>query len=360
MSATTSLMLRKASKRVLTLSEFARNSRFTINRSNCTTWGEKNVSFSTSASSLRDQGFLLPDSSSSHLGSVNFSTSTPKLPEPEPLAAVAYDYIDDDEVDRSDEDEAHDHRINSITTNRDTTKITAGVTGEVKHDVTYVISRTNSTYTGAAKKFDFENQSISNNTSFSPTSSSKFNPIFKSIHRATATATSSNNGGGIGGGDGNNTINAPYPPPSDEFGGKTFRKGSGGGGGGRYRCPKCGTDVTFKCDFEDNTFYCASCAGWFAGTPRMEATRASNLQQQQPPSREDGSIYEEYIAKDARNARKKGPGDAGSEQEIIMRHVSSKYSIPTQIIFVKKVITHTFFLSLSLSKSILDYLPTDS
>jgi hypothetical protein len=332
MSATTSLMLRKASKRVLSLSEFARNSRLTIIRSNCTTWGEKNVSFSTSASSLRDQGFLLPDSSSSHSRSVNFSTSTPKLPDPQPLAAVAYDYIDDDEVDHSDEDEAHDRRINSITTKQHSTKITAGVTGEVD----YVISRTNSTSSGAAKKFDFENQSISNNTSSSPpTSSSKFNPIFKSIHRATATATSNNNGGGIGGGDGNNTINAPYPPPSDEFGGKTFRKGSGGGnGGGRYRCPKCGTDVTFKCDFEDNTFYCASCAGWFAGTPRMEATRASNLQQQ-PPSREDGSIYEEYIAKDARNARK-GPGDAGSEQEIIMRHVSSKYSIQTQIIFFSR------------------------
>lgn len=40
--------------------------------------------------------------------------------------------------------------------------------------------------------------------------------------------------------------------------------GSGGGGEGKHKCPKCGTSVTFKhADFEDNTFYCASCSGWF-------------------------------------------------------------------------------------------------
>eukprot|EP00541_Cyclophora_tenuis_P007977 CAMPEP_0116546592 /NCGR_PEP_ID=MMETSP0397-20121206/3306_1 /TAXON_ID=216820 /ORGANISM="Cyclophora tenuis, Strain ECT3854" /LENGTH=697 /DNA_ID=CAMNT_0004071027 /DNA_START=39 /DNA_END=2133 /DNA_ORIENTATION=- len=43
------------------------------------------------------------------------------------------------------------------------------------------------------------------------------------------------------------------------------RHGSGGGGGsGRHRCPKCGTNVTFRHgDFEENTFYCATCSGWF-------------------------------------------------------------------------------------------------
>jgi len=40
--------------------------------------------------------------------------------------------------------------------------------------------------------------------------------------------------------------------------------GGGGGGRGRYKCPKCGMTVTFKHgDFEENTFYCATCSGWF-------------------------------------------------------------------------------------------------
>ena len=40
--------------------------------------------------------------------------------------------------------------------------------------------------------------------------------------------------------------------------------GTKGGSGGRHKCPKCGMTVTFKhTDFEENTFYCASCSGWF-------------------------------------------------------------------------------------------------
>lgn len=43
---------------------------------------------------------------------------------------------------------------------------------------------------------------------------------------------------------------------------------STGGGNGRYRCPKCGTFVTFRhINFEENTFYCATCSGWFMVTP---------------------------------------------------------------------------------------------
>ena len=154
-----------------------------------------------------------------------------------------------------------------------------------------------------------ENQS--NNTWSPPSSYSKFNPILKSIQNATI-ATNQNDGGG----------DEPYPPPSSsELEGdtnvKAFRKGSGGGGGGRYRCPKCGTDVTFKCDFEDNTFYCATCAGWLAGrSSPIEATTQSNVRQH---GRDDRGIYEEFIAKDMRNAQHRGPG---SDQEIIMRHVS--------------------------------------
>ena len=42
----------------------------------------------------------------------------------------------------------------------------------------------------------------------------------------------------------------------------------GTGGGGRNRCPKCRNYVTFRhADFEENTFYCANCSGWFLITP---------------------------------------------------------------------------------------------
>lgn len=56
------------------------------------------------------------------------------------------------------------------------------------------------------------------------------------------------------------------PPISGGGGGsgKGGGSGSGGGGAGKHKCPKCGTSVTFKhADFEDNTFYCATCSGWF-------------------------------------------------------------------------------------------------
>ena len=291
MSATTSVMLRGASKRVLSLG----NNGSRIIRTTKSAWGSNKASFSTRISS-HQEGFLVPDSSASRK---TFSTSTPKVPEPEPLAAVAYDY-DDDEVDDSmDESQQYSSKNSPFTQEQDTTKINAvGVTSASQSDVNYVISRRNSTC-GAVKKLDsMEHSSITNNSA----PYSKFNTIFNSIHHNTTTTTASNNNG-IGDGDGNDT----YPPPSadEEVGAKNFRGKSGGGGGGRYRCPKCGTDVTFKCDFEDNTFYCASCAGWFAGrSPADSATRS--------PS------YEEFIAKDMRNKQQKA-----GEQEIIMRHVSN-------------------------------------
>jgi hypothetical protein len=68
---------------------------------------------------------------------------------------------------------------------------------------------------------------------------------------------------------------SPYPLPVYE--GKSVQQqrksggggGSGGsGGGGRHRCPKCGTKVTFRHgDFDENTFYCAACSGWFVVSP---------------------------------------------------------------------------------------------
>jgi hypothetical protein len=135
-----------------------------------------------------------------------------------------------------------------------------------------------------------------------------------------------------GGGDGlTTTTSKPYPPPSDATGGDTvvtpgkggsaggsgsisYRKAGGGGGGGggtgRHRCPKCGTTVTFRCDFEENTFYCASCSGWFVASP--DTIEANNV-----VDHGDGSSYEEFLAKD-------GPKKTASsaDSDILMRHVS--------------------------------------
>jgi hypothetical protein len=50
----------------------------------------------------------------------------------------------------------------------------------------------------------------------------------------------------------------------------TNTKGGGGGGSrdGRIKCPRCGQNVLFQhADFEENTFYCATCSSWFLVTP---------------------------------------------------------------------------------------------
>ena len=58
-------------------------------------------------------------------------------------------------------------------------------------------------------------------------------------------------------------------PPTSGGGGNGSTGGGGGttgsgGGNGKHKCPKCGMSVTFKHgDFEENTFYCATCSGWF-------------------------------------------------------------------------------------------------
>lgn len=99
----------------------------------------------------------------------------------------------------------------------------------------------------------------------------------------------------------------PYPPPSSMVSSKSkpSRKvGGGGGGSGRHRCPKCGTTVTFRCDFEENTFYCASCSGWFVVNP--------NTIMANEDAKPDGSPYEEFMAKNL--PRRTDP-------EILMRHV---------------------------------------
>lgn len=106
------------------------------------------------------------------------------------------------------------------------------------------------------------------------------------------------------------TSSHPYPAPSSVESQKAgpIRKVGGGGGGGRHRCPKCGTSVTFRCDYEENTFYCASCSGWFVANPNSISAAEGNT------SEGDGSPYKEFMAK---NGSKQGEAP-----DILMRHVS--------------------------------------
>lgn len=71
---------------------------------------------------------------------------------------------------------------------------------------------------------------------------------------------------------------SPYPPPSSSSSSSSGRKmGNDGSGGGRHRCPKCGTYVTFRhTDFDENTFYCAACSGWFVVSPSAPPVTAAS------------------------------------------------------------------------------------
>lgn len=101
------------------------------------------------------------------------------------------------------------------------------------------------------------------------------------------------------------SASTPYPSPSSMVSGKG--RHAGGGGNGRHRCPKCGTTVTFRCDFEENTFYCASCSGWFVVSPSTFVAGEEEIMQ-------DGSPYEEFMAKNGSHNT--------ADPEILMRHVS--------------------------------------
>ena len=98
-----------------------------------------------------------------------------------------------------------------------------------------------------------------------------------------------NNGGS------RSTTSSPYPPPSSHYDpGKVIPRGkSGGGGGGRHRCPKCGTFVTFRHgDFEDNTFYCAACSGWFLANPAHRIVSSSDNNNSDNNNKYDDAILE--------------------------------------------------------------------
>jgi hypothetical protein len=105
------------------------------------------------------------------------------------------------------------------------------------------------------------------------------------------------------------TASTPYPPPSS-VDPTTNKAGSRkyGGGGGRHRCPKCGTHMSFRhVDFEENTFYCATCSGWFNANPNIITGDGAG--------KGDGLPYDEFLAK-------KGTKNP-DEHHILMQHVSS-------------------------------------
>ena len=112
----------------------------------------------------------------------------------------------------------------------------------------------------------------------------------------------------------------PYPPPSSMASSKGAPPlKAGGGSSGRHRCPTCGNTVTFRCDYEENNFYCASCSGWFVINPNK------NLGSEDGKS--DGSMYEASLSKDGSRTR--------SDPEILMRHVSSTSYKPVSLFTMK-------------------------
>jgi len=128
------------------------------------------------------------------------------------------------------------------------------------------------------------------------------------------------------------SASSPYPSPMTDFDGKqavptrrTGGGGGGGGGGGRHRCPKCGTFVTFRHgDFDENTFYCAACSGWFVISPNTTIT-ASEQQHQQPgdgsgnaPGGGGGASYQELLEQ---RVRETNPYKPKEDPQVLMRHI---------------------------------------
>jgi hypothetical protein len=253
MSTTTSMMFRSASRKARALSErVGRNAVSPHLRSKQlpTAYGTR-IMFSTSNN--RENGSIL--SENEHF-----------IHHPHPLPALALDYVDYEE---SDDDEIGSNSIG------ETSSIISG------------------------GKVDSLAQHAVNSKFLHDVTSRRLGTGTEILAAAAARAGTSRRG----------PTSTPYPPPSSvetSESGPT-RKASGGGGG-RHRCPKCGTTVTFRCDFEDNTFYCASCSGWFVANPNTIV--GNNISQ----NKGDGSPYDEFLAK---NGSKKV-----DEPEILMRHVS--------------------------------------
>ncbi|KAG7356658.1 ATP-dependent protease ATP-binding subunit ClpX [Nitzschia inconspicua] len=258
-----------------------------------------------------------PSSCCHHGRTSHFSSSTTTFGDnlhsgqnhPQPLPAVAYVHFDDD--DECFEDAAfmssHDHSSSNTNTHsppgsRQPEDVNCATR---KSDVK--IARRNPTRATASDGMTtvpssmFFGNVTHNNSVYSAAGAPGHG---NNNHNSTATTTT--------------TTHSPSGPPSSAAAGSiSFRKASGSGGGGphngggtgRHRCPKCGTTVTFRCDFEENTFYCASCSGWFVAN-------ADTLHQATMEG--DGSSYDEFLSK---NGPKKTGTPTTTEQELVMRHI---------------------------------------
>lgn len=72
--------------------------------------------------------------------------------------------------------------------------------------------------------------------------------------------------------------------------------GGSGSSGGRSRCPKCGNSVTFShSEFESNTFYCATCSGWFLVTPGTITGKDDTLSRGTDGTKQDAEILMQHI-----------------------------------------------------------------
>lgn len=107
------------------------------------------------------------------------------------------------------------------------------------------------------------------------------------------------------------------PESSSWIDGGKVRKFGGGGGGGRHCCPKCGTTVTFRHgDFDENTFYCAACSGWFVANPNTIASSGDD-------DHNKSDAYEELMMKNGTSSTTHHHNKTSPDgPEIIMQHVS--------------------------------------
>jgi len=104
--------------------------------------------------------------------------------------------------------------------------------------------------------------------------------------------------------------------------------GTGGGGRGRYKCPKCGMTVTFKHgDFEENTFYCATCSGWFMVKDFGDKTELKRIR----PQNANRSLIGQQQQQQAEHQKQQDQPTVGivkgmrlSEPPILMQHIPDK------------------------------------
>jgi hypothetical protein len=255
-----------------------------------------------SRSSYRQRSKVLPFSSSAPS-----KDSSGNHPLSQPLPAVAYAYFEDDYEEGEDvtrESSCHSFSTTLIQRDRQDSHVNREIlVGDVKFPRRIFTRATrDATSRNSFGTSPFHNHAIYNTS---------FHAVTPGGDGGTITFTDSKPFISSTDATGPSTIHNGSNPQAGSI---SYRKAGGGGGGtGRHRCPKCGATVTFRCDFEENTFYCASCSGWFFANPETIQARAAG-----GGNIGDGSSYEEFLAK---NGPKK-TSTPGTEPEILMQHVS--------------------------------------